>query len=294
MFLPIVGAVALAIDAAFRGNRRSPSPQQSTITTSLRTQINEMREEIENKRRDLEKYEKKARRKNMKSFDDVAKYEKRRQKALSKLAHKTKTIKRQGNNIGIFGLTSTGKSTIVNSLLGKNVAETGVGETTKEITSYHGTGYTLWDTPGRNDELTYSNEKYISFIKGLTRRLILIQYTIKENLNLIRLFDDLELGYDIIVNKFDEIDEDEQSKFQCQIQREIESFGLKRKKNVFFISAKYPRMFPSWLEMVDYLTNECVDYDNSITTDTDSDTSSSSDSNSDSSSGLNSDTDDDS
>ncbi|CAF4984764.1 unnamed protein product, partial [Rotaria sp. Silwood1] len=248
--------------------------RQNHVTTSLINQIAEMREEVENKRRDIEKYEKKVRRKNMKSFDDILKDEKRRQKALAKLARKTGSIKRQGNNIGIFGLASTGKSTMVNSLLGKTVAETGVGETTKEITEYHGMGYTLWDTPGRNDELSYSNEKYISFIKGLTRRLILIQYTIKENLNLIRLFDDLGLGYDIVVNKFDDIDEDEQSQFQYQIQREIELYQLKQKKNIFFLSAKYPKMFPDWLQMVNYLTEECLDYEDSNTSsssDTDDD-----------------------
>jgi GTPase Era involved in 16S rRNA processing len=148
---------------------------------------------------------------------------------------------------------------MVNSLLGKKVADVGVGETTKEMIAYHGTQYILWDTPGRNDELTYSNKKYISFVKGLKRRLILIQYTIKENLNLMRLLDDLGLGYDIIINKFDDVDEDERSKFQRQIQREITSSGLKQKKNVFFLSAQNPKMFSDWLRMVDYLTQECVD-----------------------------------
>jgi predicted GTPase len=188
-----------------------------------------------------------------KSFDDLSKHEKRRKRNLAKLARRTKTIKREGKNIGMFGMTSTGKSTMVNSLLGKKVADTGVGETTKEITPYQGKGYTVWDAPGRNDELTYSNKKYISFIKGLTRRLILIQCTIKENLDLMHLLDD------IVVNKFDDVDEDERRKFQHQIQREISSFGLKRKKNVFFLSAQYPQMFPDWLQMVDYLTEECID-----------------------------------
>ncbi|CAF0879100.1 unnamed protein product [Didymodactylos carnosus] len=114
----------------------------------------------------------------------------------------------------------------------------GVGETTKELPVYH---------------------KSISVIKVLTRCLILIQYTIKENLNLLRLLDNLGLGYDIIVNKFDDVDQDERSKFRRQIQREITSTELKQKKNVFFLSAQNPKMFPDWLRMVDYLTEECAD-----------------------------------
>ncbi|CAF1135795.1 unnamed protein product [Rotaria sp. Silwood1] len=57
-----------------------------------------------------------------------------------------------GNHIGVFGLTSTGKSTLLNSLLGEKKAETGAGETTKQITQYSSTQFTLWDAPGRNDE----------------------------------------------------------------------------------------------------------------------------------------------
>ncbi|CAF4982055.1 unnamed protein product [Rotaria sp. Silwood1] len=209
----------------------------------------------------------------MKSFDDILKDEKRRQKALAKLARKTGSIKRQGNNIGIFGLASTGKSTMVNSLLGKTVAETGVGETTKEITEYHGMGYTLWDTPGLDAKPNIPILLPCLLIDPVLRA-NLIQYTIKENLNLIRLFDDLGLGYDIVVNKFDDIDEDEQSQFQYQIQREIELYQLKQKKNIFFLSAKYPKMFPDWLQMVNYLTEECLDYEDSNTSsssDTDDD-----------------------
>ncbi|CAF2642970.1 unnamed protein product [Rotaria sp. Silwood2] len=138
------------------------------------------------------------------------------------------------------------------------------------MTPYHGTRYTLWDTPGCNDESAYTNQKYISFIKGLTQRFILIQYTIKEILNLIRLFDNLGLGYNIVVNKFDDIDEAEQAKFRRQIQHEISSFELKKKKNVFFLSARYPRIFSNWLEMVHYLTEECFHYDEYITIHADS------------------------
>ena len=53
--------------------------------------------------------------------------------------------------------------------------------------------------------------EYISFFKGLTRRLILIQATVKENSSLMKLLDELDLKYDIVFNKFDKVDEEEQA-----------------------------------------------------------------------------------
>ena len=78
-------------------------------------------------------------------------------------------------------------------------------------------------------------------------------------MKLIRLLDSLGLGYDIIVNKFDDVDQDEQSKLKRQIKDEINSFGLKRMKNVFFLSAQHPKMFADWLTMVNYLTEPSTD-----------------------------------
>jgi small GTP-binding protein len=210
------------------------------------------RQNVEQMKRHMAKMKRKA-------HKEALKHEKRREKTLARLAHRTAMTKMQGNHIGVFGLTSTGKSTMINSLLGKKAADIGVGETTKQKTSYQGRNCIYWDTPGRNDESTYTNEEYISFIKGLTRRLIIVQYTIKENLKLIRLLDNLGLGYDIIVNKFDDVDQNEQSKFKQQIKDEINSFGLERMKKVFFLSAQYPKMFADWLTMVNYLSEPSTD-----------------------------------
>ncbi|CAF1478363.1 unnamed protein product, partial [Rotaria sordida] len=90
--------------------------------------------------------------KHIKSFDDLAQRDTEAKKALVDLARRATPIEMNGNNIGIFGLTSTGKSTLLNSLLGEKKAETGAGETTTQITPYPSTQFTLWDVPGRNDE----------------------------------------------------------------------------------------------------------------------------------------------
>ena len=178
-----------------------------------------------------------------------------KQDPLVTAASNTQTRILEGNNIGVFGQTSTGKSTLINSLLARNAAATGAGETTQDITPYAGCGFRVWDVPGRNDTTTYEQEKYVSLLKGLRHRLILVQSTVKENRKLMQLLDDLKLHYNIVVNKFDLIDDEEQEAFRNQIQHEIRSLGLKRMRQVFYISAKYPNRFrDDWLKMVDYLT----------------------------------------
>ena len=102
-------------------------------------------------------------------------------------------------------------------MLGLKVAEVGPGETTVKITAYPGTGYILWDIPGRNDELSYLSMEYVSFFKGLTKRVIVIQATVKENSSIMKLLDELDLEYDIVFNKFDAVSDDKQPLLREQI-----------------------------------------------------------------------------
>ena len=83
------------------------------------------------------------------SFEDLIEQDKKAAQLLIELARLTQPVVLEGNNIGVFGLTSTGKSTLLNVILGMKVAETGVGETTTKITPYPATEFTLWDVPGR-------------------------------------------------------------------------------------------------------------------------------------------------
>ena len=160
----------------------------------------------------------------------------------------------QGVNVALFGQTSTGKSTMLNALLRQNLAETGVGETTMKIKAYPGNTYTLWDVPGRSDEVSYLSMEYVSFFKGLTRRLILIQATVKENSSMMKLLDELNLSYDIVFNKFDKVNVKEQPLVKAQIEKEIKELGLRKAGRVYFVSAKNTKMFDDWLKMVNHLT----------------------------------------
>ena len=193
--------------------------------------------------------------KKIESFEALAKQDEEATKALIVLAQKAQPMTMVGINIGLFGITSTGKSTMLNSLLGQKVAETGVGETTTRITPYPGTQFTLWDVPGRNDEINYLSLEYIAFFKGLSRRLILIQATVKENSSMLRLLDAIGLRYNIVFNKFDKVDGEDRASIQQQIRSEIQSLGLKGVDHVFFVSAKHPDMFSDWLAMINPITN---------------------------------------
>ncbi|CAF4600898.1 unnamed protein product [Rotaria socialis] len=61
----------------------------------------------------------------------------------------------EGINVALFDLTSTGKATMLDSLIGSKVAATGCGETTMAIKKYTAQYFNLWDIPGRNDEISY-------------------------------------------------------------------------------------------------------------------------------------------
>ena len=196
-----------------------------------------------------------VKRKKIDSFEELAKQDNEAKKVLIELAQQTAPAKLQGVNVALFGQTSTGKSTMLNALLGQNLAETGVGETTMKIKAYPGTGFTLWDVPGRNDEVSYLSMEYISFFKGLTRRLVLIQATVKENSSMMKLLDELNLGYDIVFNKFDKVDVEEQPLVKAQIEKEIKELGLRKVGKVYFVSAKNTKMFDDWRVMVDHLTS---------------------------------------
>jgi GTP-binding protein EngB required for normal cell division len=160
-----------------------------------------------------------------------------------------------GRNIGVLGITSTGKSSMINALLGTKLAAVGTGETTKEITAYDGLDYRLYDFPGKNDDVSSFKKDYISLLKGLTYRMVLIGATVKEMSKLLRLLDALNLNYDIVINKFDSIEADEREAFLNQILGETLGGQFKGVRNVWCVSAQHPEQFPDWLQIVNYLTS---------------------------------------
>ena len=184
----------------------------------------------------------------------LQRYDQKGAEALVKLATKTDPLQMEGRNIGFFGLTLTGKSTMINKLIGSDLAATGPGETTTQITPYDGSGYRLYDIPGRNDDTSYFSMEYVAFWKGLTARVVLLTTSVREMTNVFRLLDAISLNYDIVVNKFDMVELEEREAFKAKIKQEIAQYGLKGANNIWFVSSQNPRQFPDWVPMVDYLT----------------------------------------
>ncbi|CAF4684927.1 unnamed protein product, partial [Rotaria sp. Silwood2] len=175
------------------------------------------------------------------SFEGLEKRDPEAKKILVNLAQETKSVSVGDINIGLFGLTSTGKSTILNSIIGQKVADTGVRETTTKLTPYSVPKYTLWEAPGRNDEISYLSMEYISFFKGLSRRLIVIQKSVKENSSIMKLLDEIGLHYDIVFNKFDKFKSEEQEVVKNKIKSEMQIIGLKGVEHTYFVSAQNPK-----------------------------------------------------
>ena len=71
---------------------------------------------------------------------------------------------------------------------------------------------------------------------------------------MMKLLDELGLKYSIVFNKFDKVEEEEQSLVKEQIQKEINSLGLRHVETVYFVSAKNVKMFDDWRKMVDTFT----------------------------------------
>jgi len=188
------------------------------------------------------------------SYEDLEKHDKKAAEALVNLAKDTKGVPMQGRNFGFFGITSTGKSTMINTLVGKDVAETVEGETTVCIQRYDGPGLTVHEIQGRNDDVSYFSAIYVSFWKSLTGRIVLINATVKEMTKVLTLLDAISLTYDLVVNKFDVVPKEEREKLKVKIRAEAQK--LKGVQHIWFVSSTNPQMFKEdWMQMVDHLTN---------------------------------------
>ena len=195
------------------------------------------------------------------SFDKLQAHDKKKADALIQLAAATQPLTMQGdNNIGFFGQTSTGKSSLINTMMRKPVAKTGEAETTLEPAGYPsslGGGFTLWDMPGKNDDLSYFSLEYIGFWKALSRRVILLQADVKEMTSVIRLMDALSLSYLVVVNRRQPKDDSEEKKtaFVQQLTQELNAVHpLREGERIYCIHAEEPdRYRDDWLALMNEL-----------------------------------------
>ena len=172
------------------------------------------------------------------------------------IAQHIPAIEITGRSIGLFGLISSGKSTLVNSLLGRQEAKVGLGDTTTLVTPYQGIGYTLWDAPGYSDEYDYTTgTEQVAFLKALSLRIVVVTATINSIIKFLTLLQQLSLPTVIVVNKCDlAADTNELLSFKAKIAEELTVHGLTC--DVYFISAVSPSTFTEeWDKLVMRVTS---------------------------------------
>ncbi|CAF3260977.1 unnamed protein product, partial [Rotaria sp. Silwood2] len=187
------------------------------------------------------------------SYEDLQRVNQHLDKTLVKLASNTEPFRLGGRAFGIFGLTSAGKSSIINKLLGYDPTKIDNHETTKKIQIYEGQSYRLFDIPDINDDISYFTMDYIAFLKGLTKRLVLITTTITEMIKCFRFLDAINLRYDIIINKFDLIPISRRQEFKKIINQQIRELNLQGVDHVWYISVLNPNQCPDWSTMINSL-----------------------------------------
>ncbi|CAF0989435.1 unnamed protein product [Rotaria sordida] len=188
------------------------------------------------------------------SWEKVEAHDKHMADVYIELAKKIRPLKLPNqNNIAVLGSVSVGKSTIVNSLLDKKLADVGAGETTTRTSVYKGNGLQIFDVYGKNDEKTYMTPESICDLKSVEKRLLVITSTVKDITKLARFLDQLNLRYTIVFNKFDLVDDEEQQQLRQKIENEVKVLELKCCEKIYFISGKHPEKFDDWNKLVKHL-----------------------------------------
>ena len=231
----------------------SPSKTEYVQDPAVLEQLKAYRQQNEQLSTQITAIRESMKEQNIDSFEALEKVDAKRAQGLVHLAQQAQPIPMQGNNIALFGITSSGKSLLINDLIGADVAAVGEGETTLTITPYKSEtgGFTLYDIPGRNDDLSYFSLEYIGFLKGLSQRVILVRSTVKEMTKVLKLLEAMRLPYTIAVNRFETVQKDadaavvetgeEREAFEAKIQGEVTAEGLTMAGDkVFFVSALHP------------------------------------------------------
>ena len=145
-------------------------------------------------------------------------------------------------SVAVVGQNGVGKSSMINSLVGKEVTCTGVVDTTKNVYMCHENSHAqFYDVPGCSDERAYTNLKSIMAMKEM--HLIMITYIdrVEHITKLERLVIACKVPYIIVRNKIDEISEAEAKKQNLSraelLKETYECEKRKVKGDLVFVSA---------------------------------------------------------
>jgi len=108
--------------------------------------------------------------------------------------------------VGFLGPNDVGKSTCINTILGRYEAKTGKGIVTQAVTFYGKEEFDLLlvDFPGKNDNYEYEDDKVLAISRMLDLACVLFTSTITSMMNFLELLDKMEVPFVCVLTRVDE------------------------------------------------------------------------------------------
>jgi len=107
--------------------------------------------------------------------------------------------------VAFLGLTSVGKSSLINGVLEKKIAPTGKGMTTKKIKPYpaDNAALVLWDFPGKCDKFSYFNANILGLFQAMDLCCVLYLASVNECLECIEVLHSMKKEFVCVLTKSD-------------------------------------------------------------------------------------------
>lgn len=187
-------------------------------------------------------------------MQDVTKYEEFKILSLEVFIKNLKQMGLQDNDISsdgvcrkiVVGKISSGKSSLLNNLLGTSL-DTGMGETTDEVSLvYNSDKIQIFDTPGENEQFNTQNIEKIKLIASVNEAFILYPDSLKNSEHLVRVITAIKPKHTYLIrthcdkaNKKDNKTLEEEIKTDYQILEKWNIQGV----HIFATSAKQKDLF---------------------------------------------------
>merc|ERR1712012_113043 len=146
-------------------------------------------------------------------------------------------------SVAVLGQNGVGKSSLINSLMGKEVTPVGIVDTTKCVCKCHESTTTeYWDVPGCSEERAYTNLRSIMAIKEMHFIMIVYIDRCEHVVKLERMVQACKVPYIVVRNKIDGVTLEEAQKngFESRAKYVEHAYAEEKKKlkgGLIYVSA---------------------------------------------------------